>query len=107
MARVQKHTTDPSKITGRCGKLLCCFKYEYTFYKKIDELLPRENVMINSTKGEGIVVDRNLLLQEVTIAKPGGEKIRINVSEIISGQKQENTVCEKNLKDTTWKKIED
>jgi cell fate regulator YaaT (PSP1 superfamily)/nitrite reductase/ring-hydroxylating ferredoxin subunit len=73
MAKVQKHTADPSKITGRCGKLLCCLRYEYTFYTEARELLPPKGMKIESKKGTGVVVDQNLLLREVTIVKEGVE----------------------------------
>src|SRR5258705_2583746 len=56
MAKVQKHTADPSKITGRCGKLLCCLRYEYTAYTEARELLPPPGTKIQSAKGSGIVV---------------------------------------------------
>ena len=53
MAKVQKHTADPSKITGRCGKLLCCLRYEYTTYTESRQVLPARGTRLKTTKGEG------------------------------------------------------
>jgi cell fate regulator YaaT (PSP1 superfamily)/nitrite reductase/ring-hydroxylating ferredoxin subunit len=85
MAKVQKHTADPSKITGRCGKLLCCLRYEYTAYVEAREILPPRGQKIQSSKGNGIVIDQNMLLREVTIIKEGTEDRAIIKLEEIQG----------------------
>jgi cell fate regulator YaaT (PSP1 superfamily)/nitrite reductase/ring-hydroxylating ferredoxin subunit len=83
MAKVQKHTADPSKITGRCGKLLCCLRYEYTAYVEAREILPPRGTKVLSPKGNGIVIDQNMLLREVTILKEGTEdRVILKLEEI-------------------------
>ena len=82
MAKVQKHTADPSKITGRCGKLLCCLRYEYTAYKEARKLLPNRGRRVKSKTGEGIVVDQNLLLREVTLQPEVGDRFVVKLEEI-------------------------
>jgi cell fate regulator YaaT (PSP1 superfamily)/nitrite reductase/ring-hydroxylating ferredoxin subunit len=93
MAKVQKHTADPSKITGRCGKLLCCLRYEYTAYTEARELLPPRGTKIQSAKGSGIVVDQNMLLREVTIVKEGTEDRAILKLEEILGMPKSTPGC--------------
>jgi cell fate regulator YaaT (PSP1 superfamily)/nitrite reductase/ring-hydroxylating ferredoxin subunit len=84
MAKVQKHTADPSKITGRCGKLLCCLRYEYSWYIEGRELLPPKGSKIETRIGTGFVVDHNLLLREVTIEKDGnGERKVVKLADIV------------------------
>ncbi|MBI2899824.1 MAG: Rieske 2Fe-2S domain-containing protein [Planctomycetes bacterium] len=82
MAKIQKHTADPSKITGRCGKLLCCLRYEYAWYLEGRDLLPPRGTRIETRIGTGVVVDQNLLLREVTIEKEGNERKVVKLSEI-------------------------
>lgn len=82
MAKVQKHTADPSKITGRCGKLLCCLRYEYAHYTDSRSLLPPKGSRIESKKGAGVVVEQNLLLREVVLEREGGERIVVKLEEI-------------------------
>jgi cell fate regulator YaaT (PSP1 superfamily)/nitrite reductase/ring-hydroxylating ferredoxin subunit len=83
MAKVQKHTTDPSKITGRCGKLLCCLRYEYSMYTEAREVLPARGDRIVTKKGSGIVVEQNMLLREISIVPDGGgDRILVKLDEI-------------------------
>lgn len=83
MAKVQKHTADPAKITGKCGKLLCCLQYEFPIYTEFINMLPIVGVKITTQKGEGKVIDQNPLLKEVTIEKEGGEKVVVKLEEIV------------------------
>jgi len=83
MAKIQKHTADPSKITGRCGKLLCCLRYEYTTYTDSRDVMPQRGTRLESKKGVGIVVDQNLLLREVTLQPPdGGDRFIVKLDEV-------------------------
>jgi cell fate regulator YaaT (PSP1 superfamily)/nitrite reductase/ring-hydroxylating ferredoxin subunit len=84
MAKIQKHTADPSKITGRCGKLLCCLRYEYTTYTDSRDIMPQRGTRLESKKGVGIVVDQNLLLREVTLQPPdGGDRFIVKLDEVM------------------------
>src|SRR5262245_38531012 len=84
MAKIQKHTADPSKITGRCGKLLCCLRYEYTTYTESRDIMPSRGTRLESKKGVGIVVDQNLLLREVTLQPPdGGDRFIVKLDEVM------------------------
>src|SRR5882672_1452251 len=84
MAKIQKHTADPSKITGRCGKLLCCLRYEYTTYTDSRDVMPQRGTRLESKKGVGIVVDQNLLLREVTLQPPdGGDRFIVKLEEVM------------------------
>ncbi len=40
MAKLQKATLDPTKISGRCGRLKCCLRYEYDYYAELQQELP-------------------------------------------------------------------
>ncbi len=82
MAKIQKHTADPSKITGRCGKLLCCLRYEYYHYSESRHLLPARGTRLATKKGDGVVVDQNMLLREVTVEKADGDRVVVGLDEI-------------------------
>ncbi len=82
MAKVQKHTADPSKITGRCGKLMCCLRYEYGVYTEARRLLPAKGARVESSLGGGVVVDQNMLLREVTVEKEGGDRVAVPLEDI-------------------------
>ncbi len=67
MAKNQKMTLDPSKISGRCGRLMCCLRYEDKTYVELKKQLPRRGTYIKTSKGDGVVVDFDVLQQKVTI----------------------------------------
>jgi cell fate regulator YaaT (PSP1 superfamily) len=68
MAKVQKATLDPSKVSGRCGRLRCCLRYEHEGYEEMDKRLPRVGRRVKTDRGLGTVSDRQILTQLVTVA---------------------------------------
>ncbi len=67
MAKLQKATLDPSQVSGRCGRLKCCLRYEHAGYEELDKRLPRVGLRIRTNHGEGVVVNRQILTQLVQI----------------------------------------
>lgn len=67
MAKLQKATLDPSQVSGRCGRLKCCLRYEHVGYEELDKRLPRNRVRIRTEHGEGVVVGRQILTQLVQL----------------------------------------
>ena len=50
-AKVQKATLDPTKISGRCGRLMCCLRYEDETYEELRKKLPKRNTRVKTEKG--------------------------------------------------------
>ena len=68
MAKTQKATLDPSKISGRCGRLMCCLRYEDATYEQLRKKLPRKNTWIRTAGGVvGRVLDAQIITQLVKI----------------------------------------
>lgn len=67
MAKEQNLALNPTKISGMCGRLMCCLKYEQSFYEQQHSRLPRCNVKVMTPKGEGIVMEVNLILDKVKV----------------------------------------
>jgi cell fate regulator YaaT (PSP1 superfamily) len=74
MAKLQKATLDPSKISGHCGRLKCCLRYEDYTYRELKNNLPPRNTLVKTPQGVGKVVDLQLLTQLVVIQTDDGEK---------------------------------
>ena len=53
MAKIQKTTLDPSKISGRCGRLKCCLRYEYDTYRELEEMLPATGSIVTTAAAAG------------------------------------------------------
>lgn len=72
-AKVQKATLDPLKISGRCGRLMCCLRYEDSTYEDLRKKLPRRKSRVGTPEGDGIVLDSQILTQLVLVGldEPG------------------------------------
>lgn len=82
MAKLQKATLDPSKISGHCGRLKCCLRYEDETYKDLKKRLPRRNCLVKTPKGEGKVAAVQILTQLVMVQDAAGKREAFNVDEI-------------------------
>ena len=82
MAKMQKATLDPSKISGYCGRLKCCLRYEDKTYTELKKNLPKRNIKVKTKSGEGKVVDTQILTQLVVVEYENGEKAALSVDEI-------------------------
>jgi len=75
MARQQRLTVNPSKISGVCGRLMCCLVFENEMYEELARFLPQEGEMVNTPEGEGEVVDLRILRGEVVVKVEDGREI--------------------------------
>ncbi len=98
MAKTQKATLDPSKISGYCGRLKCCLRYEDETYTELKKLLPNKKALVKTSQGQGIVIDKQILTQLVMVQLEDGKRVTFPVDEIevietpkIKKKKQENT----------------
>ncbi|AKL93592.1 stage 0 sporulation protein YaaT [Clostridium aceticum] len=67
MAKEQSLSLNPTKISGICGRLFCCLKYEHDMYQEIFEKLPGIGSIVQTPYGEGIVIETNVLLEKVKV----------------------------------------
>jgi len=82
MAKLQKATLDPSQVSGRCGRLKCCLRYEHVGYEELDKRLPRNGQRLVTPHGEGVVVARQILTQLVQIRTDADQLISVPLEEI-------------------------
>lgn len=82
MAKSQKATLDPSKISGVCGRLMCCLRYEDPLYRELKGKLPKRGAWVESPRAEGKVVDVDVLSQTITVLTPSSNFIRVKADEI-------------------------
>jgi len=82
MAKMQKATLDPSKISGYCGRLKCCLRYEDKTYTELKKRLPRKNAKVKTKYGEGKVVDTQILTQLVAVELSDGLKVTVALEEL-------------------------
>ena len=61
MAKEQGLSLNPVKISGTCGRLMCCLKYEQEAYLDLLRSTPKVNAVVMTPEGKGVVIDQNLL----------------------------------------------
>ena len=67
MAKEQNLSLNPSKISGACGRLMCCLKYEYTSYVEMKKGMPKVGKRVSTPAGPGKVIRQNVLGQQVSV----------------------------------------
>ncbi len=67
MAKTQNLSLNPTKISGTCGRLMCCLKYEQEAYEDLLRRTPKEESFVDTPEGRGTVVGINLLRQQVKV----------------------------------------
>ena len=79
MAKEQSLSLNPTKISGVCGRLMCCLKYEQEQYEKSRKRLPRLGKEVITPQGPGIVTQVNALLEQVSVRITKGVSSDIHV----------------------------
>jgi len=82
MAKEQNIALNPTKISGICGRLMCCLAYEYPTYMELKKNLPKVGKHIVTRSGKGKVIRQNVLNQTVTVQLEEGGEVTIHASEI-------------------------
>lgn len=103
MAKIQGLSLNPQKISGCCGKLMCCLKYENAFYQSMYKKMPKLNSSATTPDGDGTVVANDILRSQVTVrvtsADGSYEYKKYPLDEINSRFKQsEEEIKEEDLK---------
>lgn len=83
-AKVQKASLDPLKISGRCGRLMCCLRYEDQTYADLAKKLPKNKSRVGTAEGPGTVIDSKILVQLVLVRLDhDGRDIAVPVEELL------------------------
>ncbi len=84
MAKLQKATLDPNKISGRCGRLKCCLRYEYDTYEAHRKELPQIGATVITREGQGRVIAQELLVRKLLVSFDDGRRVMTNESDIVT-----------------------
>ncbi|ADL49891.1 PSP1 domain-containing protein [Clostridium cellulovorans] len=103
MAKEQNLSLNPSKISGICGRLMCCLNYEQETYEKTRRIMPTVGSIVETAEGRGEIISSSIVKEKVTIkvTPPEGEWYLLEAPivglKLISGS-YEGTVDEKDIK---------
>jgi cell fate regulator YaaT (PSP1 superfamily) len=84
MAKLQKSTLDPTKISGRCGRLKCCLRFEQDVYEEFQRELPPVGSRVVTAKGQGRVLAHEILARRVLIEFEDGRRLPVAVAEVLT-----------------------
>ncbi|BCZ44067.1 stage 0 sporulation protein [Clostridium gelidum] len=102
MAKEQNLSLNPTKISGICGRLMCCLNYEQTTYEDIRKRLPKVGSIVKTEEGNGEVIGNSIVKEIVKVKiRRGDEEVveafKITDIELVSG-KYEDTIDESNIR---------
>jgi cell fate regulator YaaT (PSP1 superfamily) len=84
MAKLQKATLDPTKISGRCGRLKCCLRYEYDVYEELQKELPSLGSDVVTSRGRARVLAHNILAGEVLVEMEDHRRVLVTAAEVLT-----------------------
>jgi cell fate regulator YaaT (PSP1 superfamily) len=82
MAKMQDLPLNPMKISGVCGRLLCCLGYECEQYREIKEKMPREGTRVMTDAGPGVIVGHNALGEKAMVEYETGARLEIPLARV-------------------------
>ncbi len=85
MAKEQNLSLNPAKISGSCGRLMCCLKYEQAAYEDLLRITPRVGAVVRTADGNGVVIENNLLTGELKVAldkAPDAAPLQVNRKDV-------------------------
>ena len=84
MAKLQKATLDPTKISGRCGRLKCCLRYEYDTYEELQKDLPPLGASVLTANGRARVLAHEILTSQLLVETEDRRRVLIQASDVLS-----------------------
>ena len=82
MAKDQNLPLNPSKISGVCGRLMCCLTFEHAMYKKMSKALPKCGKQVRVGSERGKVTRQNPLEGTVVVVLEGGKEVEVGLNEL-------------------------
>jgi cell fate regulator YaaT (PSP1 superfamily) len=82
MAKEQGLSLNPLKISGVCGRLMCCLSYEYPHYRAMRAKMPRAGTIVQTPRGEGKVIDLNIPKESVLVILADGGQAEFPLAEL-------------------------
>lgn len=81
MAKEQSVSLNPEKISGLCGRLMCCLAFEFDVYQEMKKNMPKCGKIIQTEEGAGKVVRQNILKGEVVVELETGKEITVSIKD--------------------------
>lgn len=84
MAKLQKASLDPAKLSGRCGRLKCCLRYEFDHYEEVYDRLPPVGSRVLTRDGQLTVIGHEVLTQQLLVETQDRRRLMIPASDVLT-----------------------
>lgn len=91
LAREQSLSLNPAKISGNCGRLLCCLRYESGYYRETTRHFPRVGTEWRTPDGVGTVHAIQILKERMLVQMPDGERQEVSLADIKRGKEKKES----------------
>ncbi|MFP4347475.1 MAG: PSP1 domain-containing protein [Thermodesulfobacteriota bacterium] len=82
MAKEQGLSLNPTKISGQCGRLMCCLTYENTTYHELKSTFPKIGRMVNTPEGKAKVIRHNIICNRIAVRTEDNREIEFNLDDL-------------------------
>ena len=93
MAKEQDLSLNPQKISGVCGRLMCCLRYEYDAYKDFKSRAPKKNAQVETPDGPAKVVDLDVPREVVSLRVEGEKPVRVPLADFEPAEEGARPKC--------------
>ena len=93
MAKEQNLALNPNKISGQCGRLLCCLDYEYETYCSLRKTFPKCGKRVRTASANGVIDKLNILTGTITLRMDDGKQIVVRRDEVLGDATAEETAA--------------
>jgi cell fate regulator YaaT (PSP1 superfamily) len=93
MAKEQSLALNPNKISGQCGRLLCCLDYEYETYCSLRKTFPKCGKRVRTASTNGVIDKLNILTGTITLRLDDGKQIVVKRDEVLGDATAEETAA--------------
>jgi cell fate regulator YaaT (PSP1 superfamily) len=86
MMKEQNLALNPAKISGLCGRLMCCLAYEHDMYIELKRNFPKVGKRVTTPQGEGKVIKHGALISSVTVLLDDGKELVVPIKDVVISQ---------------------
>ena len=86
MAKEQDLPLNSTKISGACGRLMCCLRYEFEAYRDFKSRAPKRNAVIDTPLGKGKIVEYDTPKEQICLRLENGKQVRVSLSDMVASE---------------------
>ncbi|QOY61054.1 PSP1 domain-containing protein [Thermophilibacter immobilis] len=86
MAKEQDLPLNSTKISGACGRLMCCLRYEFEAYRDFKGRAPKRNAVIDTPLGKGKIIEYNTPKEQICLRLENGKQVRVPLADMTASE---------------------